>query len=408
MDKALIKVFDTEGVFPKDWSERIEIINNRLKPHNKECEFDIEYIEIGKIPLGNIKIRKSEKDGEEKTYIYPDLEWLRRNFYKRAQDYDQCVVHFENDSLENIVIGADNDLGGWSAGDKFGVVEVIMRGRTNKEWAKRFLHETGHSTADYFMGGVADETHYYDYDLKDFDAWIAKWDWSQLKANKKTSINIIRKHIDIDWSADNQWNEETYFKNDNDQSSIVLHTLLGTVMGSYSWLDAINLSYHYLIDTNGSIYEQVSPLHGAWHAGRVVRPNERAQSFYGKYGRLGNQAANPNRHSIGIAFARQGQVLLNESQARSAVELINHLGRKYGQEYTAENIFAHPEITAGKPKEVLKYREQVLQLGEDRRGTTGGKEPGINIDPDTIKKAGMLVKPLKWLSRNLHILFPSK
>jgi len=412
--KCLVKLIDTEGLSVTRWKKRFEGINRRMEEFGKEFEFTIKRREIGDIPLGKVKIKRSEKTGKMINFIYPDLKWLRKEFFQHAKDYDECVVHFDYDKLEDIVQGGDNDLGGWSAGNKYGVSEIIIRAKEDKKWMDRFLHENGHSTADHFMAGAPDRTHLYDYELGNLDAWIAQWDWTRLKGTKDLQkgnprqIKIIKKHIDIDWSADNRWNEGNYFRADNDLNSIVLHTLSGSVEGSYSWLDAQNLSYHYLIDVDGTIYEQTKPEHGAWHAGRVVQPNRRAKAFYGKYGTLGKYDANPNRHSLGIAFARRGEEELTKEQAIAGANLIDHVGRKYDKRYTEDNIFAHYEITKTKPKEVLRYREQVLEYGEDYKGETKNPKKGIDVSPATIKKAERLIDPLKWLYKSVHFLFPSK
>lgn len=147
---------------------------------------------------------------------------------------------------------------------------------------------------------------------------------------------------------------DSYSWEGNTQESIVLHTTLGTTYkGAEDTLKIRHLSYHYVIDKDGSIYQLVDISRSAWHTGVRSNPNLRVRTFYGN--------DNPNRRSIGIAFVRFNESELTREQRDAAVWLIKEIGKQTGVRFNASNIFAHVEITDYKPKEVLTpYRDQVI------------------------------------------------
>ena len=143
----------------------------------------------------------------------------------------------------------------------------------------------------------------------------------------------------------------------NTQESIVLHTTLGnTYEGAYETLKIRHLSYHYIIEADGTIRNLIPIERSAWHAGVKSNPNLRARVFFND--------DNPNKRSIGIAFVRYGNPSLTTEQRDAAVWLIKEIGKETGRRYNRDNIFTHHEITDYKPKEVETYREEVLQALE--------------------------------------------
>lgn len=150
----------------------------------------------------------------------------------------------------------------------------------------------------------------------------------------------------------------------NSPESLVFHTLLGSVEGSYSWLEQIKLSYNYIISADGKVYEQVHWSDSAWHAGRVSKMIARARAFFG--------LDNPNRRSVGIAFERNGEDRLTPETVAAGVALSKWLGQQTGIMYDWDNSFSHVDITADKPVEVRGYRNQIMsELLGDRGPDTG-------------------------------------
>jgi N-acetyl-anhydromuramyl-L-alanine amidase AmpD len=93
-----------------------------------------------------------------------------------------------------------------------------------------------------------------------------------------------------------------------DPSTVVLHaTAGGQASGSISWLRKIGLSYHYIIERDGTIFKCVPLSRIAFHAGKSFGP----------------EGANVNDYSIGIAFAnRNDGERFTIAQIDAAAELI--------------------------------------------------------------------------------------
>jgi N-acetylmuramoyl-L-alanine amidase len=94
-------------------------------------------------------------------------------------------------------------------------------------------------------------------------------------------------------------------------TTIVLHsTAGGSATSSIAWLRKIGLSYHYVIERDGTIYKCVPTGREAFHAGRSVGPS----------------GSGVNRYSIGIAFANYNNgEALTDAQLQAHRELVNTL-----------------------------------------------------------------------------------
>lgn len=184
---------------------------------------------------------------------------------------------------------------------------------------------------------------------------------------------------------------EDYSWEGNTGESIVLHTTLGnTYIGAEETLKARHLSYHFVIDKDGTIYQMVETDRSAWHAGVKNEPNLRAIEFFGN--------GNPNRRSIGIAFVGKGydwdtNKFMTDQQRDSAVWLIKEVGKQTGVRYNANNIFYHQEITSYKPAFVGSIREEVV------RGLVGFKD-----EKDNVEELSRLQLILRILQLKLQIL----
>lgn len=172
---------------------------------------------------------------------------------------------------------------------------------------------------------------------------------------------------------------ENYSWSNNTHESIILHTTLGnTYQGAFDTLKIRGLSYHYIIDIDGTIRELIPIERSAWHAGVKSNPNARVRAFFGN--------DNPNRRGIGISFVRRGHPTLEPEQRDAAVWLIKNIGERTGVRYNADNIFTHHEITDYKPEEVDDYRLEVLD------GLVGFKD-----EKDVPKHDAALIKLLNQL-----------
>ena len=175
----------------------------------------------------------------------------------------------------------------------------------------------------------------------------------------------------------------TNYWSGNKPRSIILHTTGGdSVIGAVETLIARGLSYNYIIK-NGTVHELVSYKNSAWHAGVVSGMNMRSQVFFG----TGKGEENPNRNSVGIAFAQSfGVKEIPDEDIDACILLIKHLGQQTGVRYNADNIFYHREVTSYKPLEVKGYREQVLDaLVGDKDDKDAGEKTVIRLTIQLLK-----------------------
>lgn len=95
-------------------------------------------------------------------------------------------------------------------------------------------------------------------------------------------------------------------------TTVVLHsTETKTAEEALGILRSLNLSYHYLIDRNGTVLELVEPPAMAFHAGESLGPDGPAC----------------NRYSVGVSFVNLNDGIdpVTEAQERAAAELIKAL-----------------------------------------------------------------------------------
>lgn len=97
-----------------------------------------------------------------------------------------------------------------------------------------------------------------------------------------------------------------------DPTTVVLHATVGaTALSSIAWLRKISLSYHYVIERDGTIYKCAPTGRVAFHCGASVGPD----------------GSNVNNYSIGIAFANKddGKDLYTVAQVEACNELLDSL-----------------------------------------------------------------------------------
>lgn len=130
-------------------------------------------------------------------------------------------------------------------------------------------------------------------------------------------------------------------------SVIVLHhTGPGGLEATISWMknDESNVSYHYIIDTDGKLYQMVKEANKAWHAGRA--------SFRGERG--------VNSLSIGVALVGEGKEKFTDAQYKSVAWLCDMLKKKY--RIPNENIVGHKDVSPGRKTDPEPFdRERFLK-----------------------------------------------
>lgn len=121
-------------------------------------------------------------------------------------------------------------------------------------------------------------------------------------------------------------------------TTVVLHATAGkSAMSSIAWLRKIGLSYHFIIERDGTIYKLVPLSKQAFHAGVSVGPNGR----------------NCNRYSFGVAFANTNDgEKITDAQESACEELIWVLK---GAHPTLEYITTHRLISPGRKTDPKGY-----------------------------------------------------
>lgn len=157
-----------------------------------------------------------------------------------------------------------------------------------------------------------------------------------------------------------------YYKNENDVKCVVLHVDLGTEVGTKNHLKNVaSASYHdYIPKREGVAIEFVDTKHGAWHAGKKSKPNEKGEKAL--------SGLSANRNSYGLCFEsrpvdKNGNVTFDwskavdgempsEDQIERAVELIKLRG------FDKLMIISHKDITSYKPLVVNKIVKKIEEL----------------------------------------------
>lgn len=120
--------------------------------------------------------------------------------------------------------------------------------------------------------------------------------------------------------------------------TVVLHATAGDgLSGSVSWLRKIGLSYHYLVDRDGTILKGVPYGKEAWHAGVSVGPH----------------GSGVNRYSVGIALANRndGKEPYTLAQTVAVADLIRDLKTALPLRY----LTTHYSISPGRKTDPRKY-----------------------------------------------------
>jgi N-acetyl-anhydromuramyl-L-alanine amidase AmpD len=117
---------------------------------------------------------------------------------------------------------------------------------------------------------------------------------------------------------------------------IVMHATAGDLNSSLDWLCSAvsNVSAHYVIDKDGTIYRLVQEWEAAWHAG--------ASTWYGR------NATQVQRQSIGIELVNRndGEDPYPNEQMIAAMELCRIIISKYG--IRSLNVVRHLDIAPGR------------------------------------------------------------
>jgi N-acetylmuramoyl-L-alanine amidase len=122
--------------------------------------------------------------------------------------------------------------------------------------------------------------------------------------------------------------------------AIVLHITDGSLESAINTITnpKNEVSYHYVVAKNGSIYKFVDIDDTAWHAGKVVNPSWD----------LIVQGVNPNYYTIGVACEGRKGEFMDVKQFVALVVLLTAICRETEIYPTANTIIYHREIRSDK------------------------------------------------------------
>ena len=121
---------------------------------------------------------------------------------------------------------------------------------------------------------------------------------------------------------------------------IVMHcTAGGSAMSSIDYMNtSAGVSYHYVIDRDGTIYRMLDVQYVGYHAGDSAFPADPSKK---------TQGGSVNRRSIGISWAnRNDGEQITEKQIESALWLCGVFVKRDG--ISIENVVGHNEVSPGR------------------------------------------------------------
>ncbi len=130
---------------------------------------------------------------------------------------------------------------------------------------------------------------------------------------------------------------------------VILHHSYGSYVGSVSWIlkDVSKVSYHCIIDTDGSRTVFANDTQRAWHAGR--------SSFKGKGG--------CNSFMIGLAFSGDTESReLTKAEIDSAVEFLLPRFKRWGWPKDLSTITTHRDVSPNRKVDVdIRAEEAIMK-----------------------------------------------
>ena len=118
---------------------------------------------------------------------------------------------------------------------------------------------------------------------------------------------------------------------------VVIHGDAGrTSAGTISWIlnPQSEVSYHWLIGRDGTVYKLVEEADRAWHAGKSEWPG------------MVDSKGSVNSASIGVAFANSGTEAYRDAQYDAGAELVAGICRRHS--IGLDLIRGHNEVSPGR------------------------------------------------------------
>lgn len=133
---------------------------------------------------------------------------------------------------------------------------------------------------------------------------------------------------------------QEYLRRGNKILGFVIHKTEGSFSSGVSWCTnpVSQVSYHFIIDKDGTDMCLVMPENTAWHAG--LRKDSKPYTNI-----LG---ANPNLTTVGIGLAGFASEPPTQQQIAKCAKLIHDIATYYNITLTKDNIIPHHDIRADK------------------------------------------------------------
>lgn len=133
---------------------------------------------------------------------------------------------------------------------------------------------------------------------------------------------------------------QEYLRRGHKIAGFVIHMTEGSYNSAVEWATTpkSKISYHFIIDKDGSDICLVMPENTAWHAGKVEKSTAK----------ILENGSNPNFYTVGIAFAGFASEGPTARQIAKCASLINTLSCYYGIVLDKNTVVPHNAIRTDK------------------------------------------------------------
>lgn len=172
-------------------------------------------------------------------------------------------------------------------------------------------------------------------------------------------------------------------------TDVVCHSIEGYRKTMDTWASekevVHQVSYHFVLDIDGTITQYVPVNQAAWHAGRVDADTNPSVGVPWQ----GYQGVNPNSHTIGIGAEGFSAQNWNKAQHVSCIAILRWLTEQHDISFTADNLIGHCDISP-------MSRPDDPGPNWDKKSLLGGTVE--KIIPEPIKKGDFAAWTNAWLS----------
>ena len=168
---------------------------------------------------------------------------------------------------------------------------------------------------------------------------------------------------------------------------IVMHTTGGTFAGALSWTTnpRAQVSYHFIVASDGAVTQTVPIENTAWHAG-TNNSGGNVDNRHSTISAVRNRRLNANSYSVGIGFSDlTDRGTPSAAQLETAIWLVRHIRDEVRRIYnfalpiTRSNIVGHDEVTprnrSGDPGRNFPFDEIIRHVNAGSNPTPAPQPP---------------------------------